>query len=412
MKQLVQLFFSRGMSVVCAYVFTLSITTHLPTNDAGVFFMAVNILSLLILFVKFGQDQIIIRRLSSVNHQSNKEQIGFIISSSFFVLFFLSILVYTIWAIFGEYIFVKYLEKNLLYDTSKYVIISVLPVSIIFVISGILKSFDKQGLANFIETGMLPLFMVVVILLCKNDIILYSKAYLLCSIIIVIILISYIKKYFRIHRLEPLVDVSSFRSGYVLMLAAIMNYSLITFPVFVVMYFHTNSDVALLNVSLKLSFIISVVITIFNSLVAPKFVALHSINSIKALKIYYYKMRNGMIITVLFPVIFLFVFSSEVLNLFGVDYVSAIVSLRILLVAQFISVLTGTTGTFLSMVSEEKTFRKNVFISFVFGLPFGVLMIKYYGLNGAALAISFSIVLENILSYFSIRQYFKANSFE
>ena len=78
--------------------------------------------------------------------------------------------------------------------------------------------------------------------------------------------------------------------------------------------------------------------------------------------------------------------AEPLLGLFGSEFVAGAPALRILVLAQFINVLTGPTGVLLSMTGHERTYA----VLLVSGLTLQVLMalwlIPRFGLTGAALA--------------------------
>ena len=101
----------------------------------------------------------------------------------------------------------------------------------------------------------------------------------------------------------------------------------------------------------------------------------------------------------------LFVFAEPILRIFfGEGFGAGTTALRILALGQLASVLTGLNGNVLLMTGNEAKMMKGSPIGSVTGLLLSLLLIPFWGILGAAIATSASVVLSNaILSLYAWR---------
>lgn len=100
--------------------------------------------------------------------------------------------------------------------------------------------------------------------------------------------------------------------------------------------------------------------------------------------------------------IFIFAFSKEILLLFGNEYASGDIALRILVVGQFINVITGQSGYLLSMAGYARLSLKNSIFSAILMTVIAFSLTPLFGLIGLALAVSFSNVTVNSLRVYQV----------
>jgi O-antigen/teichoic acid export membrane protein len=98
----------------------------------------------------------------------------------------------------------------------------------------------------------------------------------------------------------------------------------------------------------------------------------------------------------------IFIFSPEVLLLFGTDYQQAATVLRVLIGAQFVRVMVGSVGQLLIMANLQRHQRNNLILSVVILLGMSVCLMPTYGALGAAIACFFAITCNNMLGLFQV----------
>ena len=162
--------------------------------------------------------------------------------------------------------------------------------------------------------------------------------------------------------------------------------------------FRSEFDVGVYNVAIKLAMVSSIVLTAVNSIVAPKLSS--SFNNNKTLEFKkIVKDSTKIIFFSAFPIIlFLFLFPEFLLSIFGEDFIIGKNALLILLVGQSVSVLSGSVGFILQMTGKEKIFQNVLFLALLVNIGLNILLIPTYGILGAAIASTISIVFWNLTS--------------
>ena len=104
-------------------------------------------------------------------------------------------------------------------------------------------------------------------------------------------------------------------------------------------------------------------------------------------------------VIVALPVFILLIFKAEtvILFVFGSDYLSAVIPMKILCVGQSVNVLMGSVGLVLNMTGNEKKALKALFISLIVNVVLLILLTPVYKDLGAAVSVSISVALWNVL---------------
>ena len=124
-----------------------------------------------------------------------------------------------------------------------------------------------------------------------------------------------------------------------------------------------------------------------------------------------YQSSSKYILTFSFPLfIFLFIFAKPMLMIFGSEFQNYF-ALRILLLGIFTQTIFGLGSTTLTMSGYTNFNLINVSIALVLNIIFNSILIPSYGLTGAAISTSFSLIILSFLRYFENLLLLKLNLF-
>ena len=121
--------------------------------------------------------------------------------------------------------------------------------------------------------------------------------------------------------------------------------------------------------------------------------------------------RNSLMIALPF-MMFLLVFTNDILLFFGEQYTSGTVILRVLIWGQMTNFLTGPCGNLLINGRHSKIDFINSIIIVILTTVLIMLGYKYYGVIGVAVAASFGMTLINILKVIEVRIFYKIFPYE
>jgi O-antigen/teichoic acid export membrane protein len=164
------------------------------------------------------------------------------------------------------------------------------------------------------------------------------------------------------------------------------------------------SDVAYFAVAHRISMLTSFVLMAINLVAAPRFAASAKLGKTEELRSTSLFCSRIMIIMATPVVVFMYFFAEFLMGLFGEEYTRAAHLLRILIIGQFINVITGSVGYLLNMTGHEKDMRNVVFFSGPLALGLGVVLTPIYGTTGAAVATAIALASQNLLAVYMVKK--------
>jgi len=121
--------------------------------------------------------------------------------------------------------------------------------------------------------------------------------------------------------------------------------------------------------------------------------------------------RNSIIIALPF-IMFLLVYTDDILLFFGEKYTSGTIILRVLIWGQMTNFLTGPCGNLLIHGKHAKADFVNSIVVVVFTIILVILGYKYFGVIGVAAATSFGMMLINIVKMIEVKVFYKIFPYE
>jgi len=164
----------------------------------------------------------------------------------------------------------------------------------------------------------------------------------------------------------------------------------------------TSADLGLFKTSQQTAVLIGFILIVLNAVIPPRFASLYHQGNVKALG---RLARRGAILgTVLAsPLLLVCLLVPEwVLFLFGKEFEEAAPLLRVIALAQLVNVSTGSIGFLLNMTGHEALMRNIALICNAIGLLLFFLLIPLFGPLGAALALAFVLVFQNVVALFFV----------
>jgi O-antigen/teichoic acid export membrane protein len=169
-------------------------------------------------------------------------------------------------------------------------------------------------------------------------------------------------------------------------------------------------EVALYKIAMTVAAFASIAIMTINPVLEPHVVRLFHDNQLNRLQ----RMLSviaccGTAISTAF-VVFLYLFGEYLLNFaFGEEFSYAINALLILCLGKLFSEMMGPVGMALRLLGHERVMLKGVITGFILNLALGALLIPQYGPIGAAIAMSSSIVVWNLINSVNLYRLTKMN---
>jgi len=171
------------------------------------------------------------------------------------------------------------------------------------------------------------------------------------------------------------------------------------------------AQVGIFRVADQMSLLIALGLQAMNVVVAPQFARLYAIGDKDRLqKLTTTSARVVLTLTLLVTVVFL-LFGKPLLNLvFGAEFVPAYTPLCILAIGQVVSSITGSVGVLLNMTGHEQDTARGLTVAAISNVILNLILIPKFSINGAALSISITWTIWNVLLWLAVRRRLNINS--
>lgn len=173
----------------------------------------------------------------------------------------------------------------------------------------------------------------------------------------------------------------------------------------------------LYSAAAKTALWVSFVLEILNMVAAPAFATLYSQEDLPGLQ----KVVSKVTIWIFWPStvisVLLLVFTQPILHLFGPDFVNASWSLKILVIGRLVDALCGSVGSLLAMTGHQNQALPAFATCALINLVGNAIAIPHFGIMGAAITTTFTLVVWNIwmsilvLKYLGIKTWIFSNFF-
>jgi O-antigen/teichoic acid export membrane protein len=191
--------------------------------------------------------------------------------------------------------------------------------------------------------------------------------------------------------LREILDIST-----PMMMTASMQFVIGQTGVILLGIFRPEAEVGYYAVAVKLATLTSFVLSAINSMAAPKFSELYHTGAMDEL-FYVARKSTRLIFWITVPILLvLLIAGGPILGvLFGEGFTVAYPAMVLLVVGQFVSSISGSTGIFMNMTGHEKVYRNVILIAGLINVALNFLLVPHFGITGAACAGMVSLVFLN-----------------
>jgi len=162
-------------------------------------------------------------------------------------------------------------------------------------------------------------------------------------------------------------------------------------------FYMESKDIGIYNAGMKIALSTTVLLYVSNTILVPSISKYCANCDWDALKKQYHAVVFYLIMMAL-PIFILVAYLGDgMLALFGDEFVESYTVLFILMIGQFVNIATGSAGYILMMSGKEKIEAINIFITLLLNICMNIYLIPVYGIVGAAIATSTSLIIVNIM---------------
>jgi len=374
----------------------------LGASGTGVYFLALTVATIASVAGRFGLDNALLRFVAANAAQEKWGAVADLHKKGMGITLVLSSVMAVLTFFAARPLALHVFSDAQLILPLKLMAASIVPFSLLKLYSELLRALKKIKEAVFIQDMALPLFSAPILLILGKA---YgatgaAAAYTVSTLILLLLAIWLWK------RATPELHGASghFDTGLLLQTSrplfwvAMLHIAMAWTDTLLLGIWLDNRAVGIYGIAMRVSVMISFVLVSVNSIIAPKFAALHADGAMRELGDLARRAARLMAgVTLPFFLLFL-LFPKWVLAIFGDDFGAGATVLAILSVGQFVNVATGSVGYLLIMSGHEKLIRNNTIISAALNLVLNVLLIPRFGIVGAAIASATSLAALNLIS--------------
>jgi O-antigen/teichoic acid export membrane protein len=171
-------------------------------------------------------------------------------------------------------------------------------------------------------------------------------------------------------------------------------------------YYLTKDKVGLYQVLSQISTIIVILLSIFNTVFAPKIAILYKENKITEISDIYIKYTRLLFLVSLLLFTIIVIMRIDILNYFGKDYLKGEYTLILLSLSQLIVVFFGSVGYMLTMIGKVNIQLTRVVMASAINIVLNFILINDYGILGVAISTLVALSISSLSGYLFVSNIF------
>ena len=375
----------------------------LGASALGTFSLANTVFLLTSIISIFGLYNTINRFLPEFLSKKKDRSISYLIGTALKFTAIISILL-TIIILFINPLIGELFKDNNVSELLKILIIGLPFYAWTRVLMAIFTSFETTKHQTIVESIQFPIVSTILLVLFVNLNLGYNSisyallfGYITCFVSSFIITNNKRFKELKVFRTLQNFDKRFLIFAFPLFLNGILFFLMRWLDTLALGYFSDSNKVGIYTATLTLATVPSLLLTSLNTIFFPTISRLISENKNKdAFNAYRSSIRVLSFLTLPY-IIFAIIFSKELLLIFGKDFQITTLLMLILSIGSFLNVFSGPVDMTLTAYDKQKYVPINSLIALVVNVVLNVVLIPKYGLVGAAIANTISILIQNYM---------------
>lgn len=409
--------FWRVLGFVGGYALSIMISNRLGASAFGMYSVFLSLLALASIPAKLGLDRALIRLLAEKSPLGKLRYDPSSLLKRAYLIAFLPICLSALTLfLLAPIIATEVYDNALLAPVIRTAAIATIPFAYLMIGSESFRGIGKAGAYSFTQHGLrqlLPLSLLAIVFIFpvsyKADL-LAPRVFLigitLASLFTFYHLFRQAKIYSQGEGIMPPKARELVRLAVPMMLAASALVISSTADTLMLRFFESDATVGKYNAAIKLAAVISFSIASINTLAGPQFSRFYHSGELKQFKRSVRFVSRLISIATLPVLLLILLFPESLLRLFGSDFIEAKPSLYILIIGYGFNAFAGPVDLILQMTGNQKAFQWILISSTVLNVSLNALLIPAYGMEGAAIATTVSLIFWNLSSLIYARRTF------
>lgn len=399
-------FVVRGLGATALFIMNLVIARSLPQDQAGYFFLAFALLSIVAPISLVGLHTANLRFVGAAAAENDWGVVAGIARKSWLYCICvgggISVFLYALSPFLSEYVFSKPEMEPVL----KGAVYAILPLSLSILLAHQLQALRKVAQSIVILSIVMPMLVCILVLFLGLD-----YAYQISYVLIPCAFLGMALGFFWWFRALPELvtpcfdDIKDLVGACMpLWVVNIMSLAIMWSGQFIAGVFVSPEEFAQLAVAQRTANLVSFILIAVNLVMAPRYAALYKKGDIEQLRLLAL-MCVRLMLAISFPVaIVILMFSEHIMMVFGSGFSDASLLLVILSFGQLVNVASGSVGYLLSMSGHEKDLRNVVLVAGFFSVLVSVVATGFYGVVGAAFSTAVAVAIQNLLCVYFVKK--------
>jgi len=403
-------FIVRILGAGAGFVMSLVVARSLSSSDAGLFFLGFAIFSVLGRLSTLGLTTAFVRYISIYATEANWGLVNGVFVEGVKRILLASILAAVVLCIGSSFISDVIFEKSELGVVLRAISFSISAFSLCLIISFAFQGLRKPRISILLQnifSQSLVIFALVLALFLNIEldveyiVMIFTYSWIITCVIALMIWFLRVESRLAADYSQTASLLGSAKPLWVAMLmTTLVQWS---GQVIAGMYVPVN-EVAYLSVAQRTAMLTSFILVVVNLVAAPRFAVSAKLGRIYELRAVS-KFCSRLMLVIATPImVVMFCYPEFFMGLFGESYKEGVHLLQVLLIGQFVNVMTGSVGFLLNMAGFEKDMRNVVFFSGFFAVLLAIILIPEYGVLGAAIATSVALASQNLLAVLMVRR--------
>ena len=409
-KDLTQKSFSvliiRSLGVLLLFGFTLFITNFFTAENVGRYDFVRSALMVLGGLALMGTNQSIIYYSGLLKARKSIESIRAVYSKMIKIICVLSFIVLALYIVFFSQEKVNEFFNN---EESFSLLLKSILTLVFFALTMLnidtIRALQKTVLSEIYRSlfRYLPVFFLAAVLLKFNQ-----QAYLVEAYLTGFVLLSFFSSV-RVYKIFKTLQKPNkksesfsmheiFKTSAPMALSAIAYFIMQSIDIIILSIYEGFDQIAYYSVSVKLAMVTTLALMSVNIVIAPRIAEIYEKQNLQDMQQLIKHSTRIIFFISLFVLSILFLFSKEILSLFGPDYIKANQALLFLLAAQFFNAVSGPGAIYLNMTGRQKTLNKILILGLIINISLNFYFIPVEGINGAAKATLVSLIIWNAIT--------------
>lgn len=406
-----------GLSLVFGFLLNIVLGRYIGVEGSGAYYIVLSVITALVILGRFGIDSAVIRLGAPPAATGDYWGFAKIARDGLVISIMLSVLFTVVVYVCAPTIANNALDKPYLQQQIRFMAISIVPMTIVFVTAQLLRTLGSLCQSQFVNFVQVPLFTGVILAAAAlaeipPSVDIAIGSYVIASAVTALTGLSLLAVHlqrFRRHSgsRDEQPHVSTMLSIAIpFFWMSLVEYLFAWAPVAIAGFFVSEKDVALLAVAMRTAFLVGFGMTCVSFVVTPRLAALYSAGADGEVRVL---AQWGTRVSALFsgPVALCFLFaSSTVMGLYGDAFKEGAILLAILAIGQLAKVLFSMANQLMIMTGGERVGRDTNFLGMLVLFVLLLVLTPKYGVSGAAVAVSAGFVAKNLPIFIIARRRF------